>query len=407
GKYRAEDNLDFYHKTIETAEENGNINLNELGYWSGFSKISDSALPSIKYTLPLISDDGSVYGIMGIGFLEKNVLKNMPSNDTFSESSCYVLGTDFENNNEYSVLVSYGSLFSRLVENPDYIHMDGIDKSKIYNIGEKSDKKSIGNIQLMNLYSADSPYVNEQWALISIADKSKTLSVYSRLMKMLVMSSSVSIVLVILVALMIDKIVTNPVKRIVRELEKEHEANEIIRFSSSGISEVDTLTEAIEELQVNVREQASRVSKVISMANMGIGVFMCELDTMSVYVGESLIKLLDLSGLPIEDTNLSFANFQGYISDFDPENKICGSEIFYHDGKMLNNEIEIRCNDSEKNITKWYRFTMKRDGNNILGLVQDITSSILEKKKIEYERDYDLTTGLLNRRAYYSKIGEL
>ncbi|MDE5854496.1 MAG: GGDEF and EAL domain-containing protein [Ruminococcus sp.] len=50
---------------------------------------------------------------------------------------------------------------------------------------------------------------------------------------------------------------------------------------------------------------------------------------------------------------------------------------------------------------------MKRDSNNILGLVQDITSSILEKKKIEYERDYDLTTGLLNRRAYYSKIGEL
>lgn len=407
GKYHMEDNLDFYHKTIKTAEENKNINLNELGYWSGFSKISDSALSSIKYTLPLISDDGTVYGVMGIGFLEKNVLKNMPSNDTFSESSCYVLGADFENDNEYSVIVSYGPLFSRLVENPDYIHMDGIDKSRIYNIGETSDKKSIGNIQLMNLYSVDSPYADEQWALISIADKSKTLSVYSRLLKMLAMSSSVSIVLVILAALMIDKIVTNPVKKIVRELEKEHEANEIIRFSSSGISEVDTLTEAIEELQINVREQASRVSKVISMANMGIGVFMCDLDTMSVYVGESLIKLLNLSGLPVEDTNLSFANFKGYISDFDPESKICGSEIFYHDCKILNNEIEIRFNDSEKNITKWYRFTMKRDGNNILGLVQDITSSILEKKKIEYERDYDLTTGLLNRRAYYSKIGEL
>lgn len=402
-----EDELDFYHRTIETAEANKHINLNELGYWSGFSKISASALPSIKYTLPLIADDGTVYGVMGIGFLEKNVLKNMPSNDTFSENSCYVVGADFEGDNDYSVLVSYGPLFSRLVENPDIIHMDGIDESEIYSIGEKSDKKSIGNIQLMNLYSIESPYADEQWALISIADKIKTLSVYKRLLKMLVMSSAVSILLVILAALLIDKIVTNPVKRIVGELEKDHETNEIIRFSSSGISEVDTLTEAIEELQINVREQASRVSKVISMANMGIGVFMCDLDTMSVYVGESLIKLLDLSGVPIEDVSMSFATFQGYISDFDRGNKVCGSNMFYHDSQILNEEIEIRYNDLEKNITKWYRFTMKRDSNNILGLVQDITSSILEKKKIEYERDYDLTTGLLNRRAYYSKIGEL
>lgn len=402
-----ENELDFYHKTIETAEANKNINLNELGYWSGFSKISGSALPSIKYTLPLISDDGTVYGVMGIGFLEKNVLRNMPSNDTFSESSCYVVGADFEGNDDYSVLVSYGPLFSRLVENPDTIHMNGTDKSEIYSIGEKSDKKSIGNIQLMNLYSSESPYSREQWALISIADKTKTLSVYTRLLKMLGMSSAVSILLVILAALMIDKIVTNPVKKIVRELEKEHEANEIIRFSSSGISEVDTLTEAIEELQVNVREQASRVSKVISMANMGIGVFMCDLDTLNVYVGESLIKLLELRGLRIEDISISFATFQGYISDFDPENRVCGSSIFHHESEVLNEEIEIRYNDLEKNITKWYVFMMKRDGNNILGLVQDITSSILEKKKIEYERDYDLTTGLLNRRAYYSKIGEL
>ena len=407
GKCHEDDNLDFYHKTIETAEENRNINLNELGYWSGFSRISASAPSSIKYTLPLIADDGTIYGVMGIGFLEKNVLKNMPSNDTFSKSSCYVVGADFEGNNDYSVLVSYGSLFSRLVENPDIIHMAGIDKSEIYSIGEKSDKKSIGNIQLMNLYSSESPYAGEQWALISIVDKSKTLSVYTRLLKMLAMSSAVSIVLVILAGLLIDKIVTNPVKRIVKELEKEHETNEIIRFSSSGILEVDTLTEAIEKLQIDVREQASRVSKVISMANMGIGVFMCDLDTMSVYVGESLIKLLDFSGVPIEDVSISFETFQGYISDFDNENKVCGSNMFYHDSPLMNEEIEIKYNNSEKNITKWYRFTLKRDSNNILGLVQDITSSILEKKKIEYERDYDLTTGLLNRRAYYSKIGEL
>ncbi|MCM1132869.1 MAG: EAL domain-containing protein [Ruminococcus flavefaciens] len=407
GECGAEDNLDFYHRTIETAEANSGINVSELGYWSGFSGISPTASPSIKYTLPLIADDGTVYGVMGIGFLEKNVLKNMPSNDFFSESSCYVVGADFNGNNDYSVIVSYGSIFSRLVEDTASISMPGTDKSQIYDIGKTSDEKSIGNIQPMNLYSAESPYLNEQWALISIAEKDKVLSVYRRLIRMLVLSMVVSVVFTVIVALLIERIVTNPVKKIVRGLAEEQESNKIIRFNSSGIAEVDTLTEAIESLQINIREQASRVSKVISMVNMGIGVFMCDLDTMSVYVGESLIKLLDLKGLPIEDTNLPFENFQAYISDFDSKNRVCGSGIFSRDSEILNEEIEIRYSNEKVNLTKWYEFTMKRDGNNVLGLVQDVTSSMLEKKKIEYERDYDLTTGLLNRRAYYNKIDEL
>lgn len=407
GECGAVDRLDFYHKTIETAEENSGINLNELGYWSEFSRISPTASPSIKYTLPLIADDGTVYGVMGIGFLEKNVLKNMPSNDFFSENSCYVVGADFNGNNDYSVVVSYGPIFSRLVENTDVISMEGTDKSVIYDIGKTSAEKSVGNIQLMNLYSSESPYINEQWALISVAEKDKILSVYKRLIRMLILSTVVSVVCTIIVALLIDKIVTNPVKKIVKELADERELNKIVRFNSSGIAEVDTLTEAIESLQINIKEQASRVSKVISMVNMGIGVFMCDLDTMNVYVGESLIKLLDLKGLPIEDISLPFENFQAYISDFDSENKVCGSSIFYHDSKKINEEIGLKYTDDRINMTKWYEFTMKRDGNNVLGLVQDVTSSVLEKKKIEYERDYDLTTGLLNRRAYYNIIDEL
>lgn len=408
GECDAENKLDFYHRTIETAELYKGTNLNELGYWSGFSRISKSAPSSIKYTLPLIADDGTVYGVMGIGFLEKNVLKNMPSNDTFSKSSCYVVGADFNSDNDYTVMVSYGSIFHRLVESPDAVTVQGTDKSKIYNIGKKSFGKSIGNVQLMNLYSSESPYINEQWALISIAEKDKILSVYKRLLRMLIISMLVSVIFTVIVALLIEKIVTTPVKKIVSALKRdEFKLNKIVRFNSSGIAEVDKLTEAIEFLQINIKEQSSRVSKVISMVNMGIGVFACDLDTMSVYVGESLIKLLDLKGLPIEDTDLKFEQFQAYISDFDPKNKVCGSNIFYHDGTVMNEEIRLKYSDEKINITKWYEFTMKRDGNNVLGLVQDITSSMLEKKKIEYERDYDLTTGLLNRRAYYTIIDKL
>ena len=114
GECDTENELDFYHRTIETAEQNKNININDLGYWSRFSRISASAPASIKYTLPLMTDDGTVYGVVGIGFLEKNVLRKMPSSDNFSENLCYVIGADFDNDNDYTVMVLFSAVLLKL-----------------------------------------------------------------------------------------------------------------------------------------------------------------------------------------------------------------------------------------------------------------------------------------------------
>nr|WP_305146638.1 GGDEF and EAL domain-containing protein [Anaerovorax odorimutans] len=42
-----------------------------------------------------------------------------------------------------------------------------------------------------------------------------------------------------------------------------------------------------------------------------------------------------------------------------------------------------------------------------IGLAEDVTHSILERKIIEHERDHDLLTGLINRRAFYREINRL
>ena len=34
----------------------------------------------------------------------------------------------------------------------------------------------------------------------------------------------------------------------------------------------------------------------------------------------------------------------------------------------------------------------------------DITQELAEKRRLEYERDYDLLTTLLNRRAFYDRV---
>ena len=43
----------------------------------------------------------------------------------------------------------------------------------------------------------------------------------------------------------------------------------------------------------------------------------------------------------------------------------------------------------------------------VLITVMDITQDVNEKQKIEYERDYDILTHLLNRRAFKRKVSEI
>ncbi len=402
-------NNDFYFNTINNAKENPDLPLYSLGYWSEMSKISGSALPSMKYTLPLISSDGEVYGVIGIGLMEKLILKNMPSYDFLSDSACYVLGVDSQHNDDYSTVIHSGIIYSNLInENTVIGHQNEISRD-IYKFNSDLGKNTIGSIQEINIYNSDSPYKTQKWALISVGDEDKILNFYMRFVKLLTLSTGISIVISIIFTIIINKNITTPVTKIIKKLSSSKNANEIIRFKSSGIVEIDHLASSITELQINVREQASRVSKIISIMDIGIGVFMYDCTDENVFIGESLIKFLELKELQPMDMFISFDEFKKYISIVDKEGIVCQSTIFDKNDSRKSDALSIEINHKDENstINKWYKFTLTKENSNVIGFVQDITNTVIEKKKIEYERDYDLTTGLLNRRAYYATIAEM
>ena len=401
--------FDFYINTVENARKYPEIAAYNLGYWSGFSKISNSAAKSMKYTFPLISDDGTVYGVIGVGLMEKTILKNMPANDFLSEKACYIIGADFNGDNHYSVLTHSGPVFERLVDENTIISTDVKIEREIYDFNSDSSMETIGNIQEMNIYNSGSPYKHQKWALISIAEKASILNIYTKLIQILILSGLMSMFFSVVCAIFINRRMTAPVTRIIHTLNENNKSNNIIQFESSNINEIDQLANAIIVLQINVKEYSSRVSKIISMADMGIGVFMYDCNAGTVFVGESLIKLFGFRNLIPEDTVISFEEFKSYIGDVDKENIVCSNSIFQlsNSNESLNTSVELLDHNPKTKTSRWFKFTLTRGNNNVIGLVQDVTKSVIEKKKIEYERDYDITTGLLNRRAYYNKIDEM
>ncbi|MDE6781535.1 MAG: hypothetical protein K2J40_08765, partial [Ruminococcus sp.] len=175
------ENYDFYYRTVENAQENNTFSLDRLGLWSGFSNINPNSMGSMKYTVPLIEDDGTVYGVIGIGLTEKTILVNLPPNDFVSESACYVLCNGNDNSDVFNICMHSGVSFNRLMGSQKTLRPARQIDENMYDFTLESKIDAVGNIQVMNLYNAESVYVEDQWALISVAEKSDVLFVLTNL----------------------------------------------------------------------------------------------------------------------------------------------------------------------------------------------------------------------------------
>lgn len=399
-------NFDFYYKTIQVARENKQLPAKSLGHWSGFSELSSKVTPSMKYTLPLIAEDGTVYGVIGVGLTEGEVLSNIPAYDFLSETACYVLGYT-TSDNTFDVMTYSGSAYSTLLGSENTIHVsDRKEDEGVYSIDMVTDVELSGSVQYMEMYDDDSIYADERWALISVASTSSVLRPLRFLQQMLLLSALLSMIVAALVAIPSCSKVIRPISNASKLMKTKRKHNEVVRFQPSNIYEIDEMTDAITQLQIDVQATSSRVSKIISVADVGLGTFMYNRKDDSIFLGQSLIKILKLDMPRGEDVVMGLQEFLDSVVN--PELR-----------SMMQENLQIGDNETPEDHSKeyeinkigggtlWLRLSCIYFPDNVMGIVQDITDTMMEKKRIEYERDYDALTGLLNRHAYYRQVERL
>lgn len=392
---------DFFFEPVNTYTANAHTPLYNLGYWSSLSRITGAQQESIKYTLPLVAEDGSVYGVIGIGLLEKTIQQSIPPIDFLNDSACYILGVDPEGSGQYTPVLHRGKSYGRLVCPDTILSMQKSEKYDLYDFTAGDCPASIGSIQKMDLYNSGSPYRDQSWALISVADKRMILSTYHALIWLFLVSMLVSFGISAAAAIVISKRISMPVAKMVETLNSRRNNHDVVKFCLSGISEIDVLAASIVDLQVDVAEYASRVSRIITMSGSRIGVFMYDCDAGSVFVGESLIKLLDITGITGRDVTIPADEFREWLGIIDKENVILSLPVFDKEeyaGQSCSDVREIQSSDAEGQ-TIWFRITLTRDKANVIGLVQDITNTVAEKERIAQVKDDEYTAKLLESNA--------
>ena len=399
------DNFDYYYKTIQTALENPSLSTVSLGYWSGFTKPSRSATASMKYTVPLIARDGTVYGVLGIELTENTVLASIPTNDFIGTNACYVLSRR-KGNDLFDIITHSGTAFNRFFGDEKTLQVSEMLDENIWDFSSGSEVELAGTVQYMNLYNQDSPYYGERWALISVADRASILKPLTNLVRMLFIAAVASLTVSIVVIILSCRQVVKPISNTIKTMNANQQYSQIVRFLPSNIYEIDKMTDAITQLQINVQDFSSQVSQMMRIANMGLGIFMYDHTDDSVFVGQSLLKLLQFQLQQDEDVIMSRQEFLDNIVA--KETKLAVTEAFAMElDEEQADHIKTYSIAQEDGSTIWMRLSLVYNKNKSIGILQDVTGEMMEKRRIEYERDYDSTTGLLNRRAYYQRVEEL
>ncbi|MDE5563918.1 MAG: GGDEF domain-containing protein, partial [Oscillospiraceae bacterium] len=381
--------------------------MKELGYWSNFSSLTHNSAGSIKYTVPLIAEDGTVYGVLGIGLTEKSVLANLPANDFISESACYVLCRRKSLDDAFEICMHSGIAFNRLIgTETELCVLEQLD-SNVYDFDLPSHISSVGSIQYMNLYNSNSVHSPEDWAIISVAERADVLQVFTNLISMLLLAALISVAVSVLVVFISSSMFVKPISAVIDTMNAKQEYTKVIQFRPTNIYELDKLTDAIMQLQKNAQDFSSQVSKMLRIANVGLCTFMYDPMDDSMFVGQSMLKLLHLSEEQEGDIVISRELFLENIiapETKDVITKCLAKRLEIAETTGFSKEYSIA---HEHNAVTWMRLSVVGSQNKMIGVLQDITGAVLEKQRIEYERDYDSTTGLLNRHAYYRKVSAL
>ncbi|MFI3173087.1 MAG: diguanylate cyclase [Eubacteriales bacterium] len=152
--------------------------------------------------------------------------------------------------------------------------------------------------------------------------------------------------------------------------------------------EFSNLSEQLNVMVTNLLDTTDKISRVLDHVDTKMAIYEYKKDMKRVFATSKMGELLQVNK---EELNLLLSDkdlFEKKIQSI-KKNNVDEDTIYYCDNGTFLSIETLSHNEGE------------------YGLMIDVTDSVNEKNNLQYERDYDMMTELLNRRAFYREIEKL
>lgn len=393
--YGANGSSGFLYPVFQAAYHgNGELDAADYGHWTSSPyTLSGDDHSAIAYTIPLILDDGTVYGVLGVEILESYLQALLPGTELQNDSSgTYLLGVASNSaigKDDLTVSVISASPAANAPQ-------QSYDQTLLLKPSKRGGYQSDSPLGLchaavapLTLYNRNAPFSNEQMLLIGSVPVSALYAFSGYVVRLLIIAVLVVLTAGLFSSLVLARKLSRPISRLSDEVAHARESRSSIpMLSATGIIELDRFSSAFTQLGREVLDTSTKFLRIMDMASVELGGYELRSAPDSIYVTDNFFDLLGMPGVDADD--LTVQSFRELLQRFEhscPHSPAPDGAMLYHIRLPSGKERYLRIE------------TTHEDGTQV-GLAEDVTASTLEKLRIEHERDYDTLTDLYNRRAF-------
>ena len=393
--YGANGSSGFLYPVFQAAYHgNGELDAADYGHWTSSPyTLSGDDHSAIAYTIPLILDDGTVYGVLGVEILESYLQALLPGTELQNDSSgTYLLGVASNSaigKDDLTVSVISASPAANAPQ-------QSYDQALLLKPSKRGGYQSDSPLGLchaavapLTLYNRNAPFSNEQMLLIGSVPVSALYAFSGDVVRLLIIAVLVVLTAGLFSSLVLAHKLSRPISRLSDEVAHARESRSSIpMLSATGIIELDRFSSAFTQLGREVLDTSTKFLRIMDMASVELGGYELRSAPDSIYVTDNFFDLLGMPGVDADD--LTAQSFRELLQRFErscPHSPAPDGAMLYHIRLPSGKERYLRIE------------TTHEDGTQV-GLAEDVTANTLEKLRIEHERDYDTLTDLYNRRAF-------
>lgn len=358
---------------------------------------AQSSLPSgLTYSMPLMLEDGTLYGVLGVELLDDYVGDSLPYDELgFGTDGTYMLALFDKGTNRATLKMVSGK--TRLRRGETIALTLGKDGSYAF---EQDGKKIVTQMHRLTVYDMYAPFDSETWVLMGATTAQSLYAFSKRVSRMILLAIALMLIFDAAGSVLIARRLSKPIEKLSKEVDiARMNENGIPRLSITGIREIDHFAEAFAGLSREAINTSTRFLRMLDMASVDIAG--CEFDTSKeadVTPAFATDNFFPLLGVPNGDAgNVTLGQIKMLQS------KMTNS-ILSVEKKGDSTLLHVRSLDGKE---RYVRLKETQIESRTIVLAEDVTTSTLERLRIERERDYDLLTGLYNRRAFYRFAGRL
>lgn len=389
---QADREQDFFRKPYQAAwgDQRG-LREKEYGYWTTevYSLDGDDR-EAIAYSVPLILEDGTVYGVLGIELLTDYVCSLLPNGELLDNNQgSYLLARADGEGKELKPILTSGDSLS--LQDAEQMGFTLAENSAV----ENKARDYYGAAKKLVIYSNNAPFDADKWYLLGIAPK-QSLFAFSRQIQRLLLIIAVLTFGVGLVGILFASYrISKPIQKLSGEVEKAQADNRMPDLSVTGIREIDKFAESISRLGREVVESSTRFLSIMDMVSVELAGYELQQEPESVFVTDNYFPLL---GMPDVDINhLSPKDFR------DLQEKLYQT-LEHTEGEDGSIVYSVPQPDG---TIRYLRSEHTKENGRQVGVIEDVTASTLEKLQIEHERDSDNLTKLYARRGFKREADRL